>query len=89
MSVVQHHRLRKERAEEQTNFVNNFTQAKNLIEKQMKIGKAIKERKALIQDKKEVVEHMREQRSRDRSRDMMAVRSVLFDTGLADKSFSR
>ncbi len=64
-------------------------QAKNLIEKQMKVGKQIKERKALRQEKQEMIEHIKEQRSRDRSKDMLAVRSVLFDSGLADKSFTR
>jgi hypothetical protein len=35
-----------ERREERLNFINPFMQAKNLIEKQMKIGRKIKEAKA-------------------------------------------
>lgn len=89
MNVLQHHKHRKERMEESSNFVNSFVQAKNLIEKQMKIGKKIKDQKVIKQEKQELVSKMKGQRERDRSRDMQAVRSVLFDTGLENTSFSR
>lgn len=51
MSVSQHHRHRKERQEESQSFINGFMQAKNLIEKQMKIGKKIKDLKIMRQEK--------------------------------------
>ena len=43
MNVVQMHKQRQIKKEEQEKFINSFHQAKNLIEKQMKIGKRIKE----------------------------------------------
>jgi hypothetical protein len=51
MAVVQHHRIRQVKKDEKINFVNSFTQAKNLIEKQMKIGKKIKDLKIIKQEK--------------------------------------
>ena len=47
MTVMQHHQARKEKREEKESFVTSFMQAKNLIEKQMKIGKKIKDRKII------------------------------------------
>jgi hypothetical protein len=45
MNVLQMHKKRQLKKEEQEKFINAFSQAKNLIEKQMKIGKRIKEKK--------------------------------------------
>jgi hypothetical protein len=53
MTVLQHHKQRKDKHEEAQSFVNNFMQAKNLIEKQMKIGKKIKDLKVMRQEKQD------------------------------------
>jgi hypothetical protein len=45
MNVMQQHRSRQEKKEEKEQFINSFMQAKNLIEKQMKIGKRIRDQK--------------------------------------------
>jgi hypothetical protein len=54
-----------ERREERLNFINPFMQAKNLIEKQMKIGRKIKEAKALRQIKREKVVRVKEERENE------------------------
>ena len=43
MQIDQTYKSQKEKKQENTNFIQSFMQAKNLIEKQMKIGRKIKE----------------------------------------------
>ena len=44
-NVVHRHKVKLLKKEEREKFVGSFAQAKNLIEKQMKIGNLIRERK--------------------------------------------
>jgi len=70
----------REKREETNQFVNGFMQAKNLIEKQMKIGKKIKDLKVMRQEKVEMV--MKQKQGSSMRGDMQAVKSVLFDSNL-------
>lgn len=54
-SVVQEHKTRILKREEREKFVGSFAQAKNLIERQMKIGNAIRDRKKIIIENKRKV----------------------------------
>ena len=45
VAVLQQHRTRQVKKEEKEKFINSFVQAKNIIEKQMKIGNRIREKK--------------------------------------------
>jgi len=54
-----------EKREEKLNFINPFMQAKNLIEKQMKIGRKIKEAKVQREIKREKVARVKEERETD------------------------
>lgn len=57
-------------------------QAKNLIEKQMKIGRKIKDMKMNKQEKREKVMKMKEMRETEASKERVTVKSVLFDTNI-------
>jgi hypothetical protein len=89
MQVQEQHKKLQELKEEKNSFINSFMQAKNLIEKQMKIGRKIKEVKLSKQAKREQVERMREMRDYEASRERVTVKSVLFDTNIEEQSFSR
>jgi hypothetical protein len=54
--------------------------AKNLIEKQMKIGRKIKEAKMQRDMKRQKVALIREELEGDDKKERLAVKSVLFDT---------
>ena len=54
--------------------------AKNLIEKQMKIGRKIKEAKMQRDMKRQKVAFIREELESDDKKERLAVKSVLFDT---------
>ena len=47
MQVAQQHKRLQEKKAEETSFVQGFMHAKNLIEKQMKIGRKIKDNKII------------------------------------------
>lgn len=85
---MQHHKTRQDRREEQESFVNQFAQSKNLIEKQMKIGRRIKDVKVQKQAKLDIVARLKESRERDKSMDKLAVRSVLFEHQLQTAMFN-
>lgn len=82
MTVQQQHRAVQEQREEKTSFINQFMQAKNLIEKQMKIGRKIKDLKMNKLEKREKVMKMKEMRETEASRERVTVKSVLFDTNI-------
>lgn len=67
-----------ERKQETTQFIQGFMHAKNLIEKQMKIGRKIKDTKLIRQEKREMVNRIKEQQDAT-SRERVQVRSTLFD----------
>ena len=79
MTVLNHHKNQAVKREEQDKFVNAFSQAKNLIEKQMKIGKRIKENKIHSQVNKAKVEKYRQDKGATKSQEKQVLRSVLFD----------
>ena len=79
MQVAQQHKRLQEKKAEETSFVQGFMHAKNLIEKQMKIGRKIKDNKIIRQEKRDIVTKIREERDNDTSRDKVQVRSTLFD----------
>lgn len=54
-----------DKRDEKLNFINPFMQAKNLIEKQMKIGRKIKEAKMQREIKREKVARVKEERETD------------------------
>jgi ABC-type Fe3+/spermidine/putrescine transport system ATPase subunit len=88
MQIEKSYKANQERKQEHTNFIQSFMQAKNLIEKQMKIGRKIKDAKVQRQEKQEKVAKIREQRDMEAtSKDRVQVRSTLFDHHL-DQSIS-
>lgn len=87
MVVAQHHKHRRDKKEEAQSFVCGFMQAKNLIEKQMKIGKKIKDLKVMRQEKVDLVQRQKE--SLSRQGEMQAVKTVLFDSNLIAESKPR
>lgn len=84
---MEEYQIKKEKLLDGASFINGFAQAKNLIEKQMKIGKKIKDLKVMRQAKQDVVSKIKEARSK--SREMQAVKSVLFDNDFGKKNLSR
>ena len=63
--IQEQHKVVQEKREEKLNFINPFMQAKNLIEKQMKIGRKIKEAKMQREIKREKVARVKEERETD------------------------
>jgi len=76
--VLHQHKQRQMKKEEQEHFVNNFAQAKNLIEKQMKMGMQIRERNRIKKENKTRIEQTKLNKSVVPVRNQ--VKSVLFDT---------
>ena len=63
--IQEQHKAVQEKREEKLNFINPFMQAKNLIEKQMKIGRKIKEAKVQREIKRGKVARVKEERDTD------------------------
>ena len=80
--IQEQHKVVQEKRDEMLNFINPFMQAKNLIEKQMRIGRKIKEVKVQREIKREKVARVKEQRETDYSKERTAVKTVLFDSQL-------
>ena len=85
MNVVQMHKQRQIKKEEQEKFINSFHQAKNLIEKQMKIGKRIKEQSQQRKSNQDKVKNFRLAKM-DMGPEKLAIKSVLYDDKLLNLS---
>ncbi len=79
MQVTQQHKIQNEKKQENTQFIQGFMHAKNLIEKQMKIGRKIKDTKLIRQEKRQIVNKIKEQQNATNREEKVQVRSTLFD----------
>lgn len=62
-NVLHQQKVRILKREEREKFIGSFSQAKNLIEKQMKIGNHIREKKKVKEENKRRVHSVKNQRS--------------------------
>ena len=77
------HKNRILKREEQQLFINSFSQAKNLIDKQMKIGFRIRQKTHERKEKQERVRSMRAEKASGKSQIQGEVlKSVLYDNNL-------
>ncbi|CDW82611.1 leucine-rich repeat and iq domain-containing protein 3 [Stylonychia lemnae] len=89
MNVIQMHKNHNLKKEEKEKFINSFTQAKNLIEKQMKIGKRIKDQHQEKKDKFERVQKVKND-AHERPEFRQVLKSVVYgDTLYIPTEYSR
>eukprot|EP00347_Sterkiella_histriomuscorum_P006457 403352701 len=81
MNVIQMHKQRQLKKEEQEKFINSFAQAKNLIEKQMKIGKRIKDSHNYSKANKDKIKNFKAQRE-EKVEYKQVLRSVVYDNSI-------
>lgn len=70
--------------EERDKFIGNFAQAKNLIEKQMKLGNFIRDQKAALKANRKKVAKVNEEKSSHNH--VVAIKNKLYDNPTLDTS---
>jgi len=78
INIQQGHQNARLKKDEQTHFVNSFAQAKNLIEKQMKVGFQIKEKNRNLKMARQRVQQAIITRKQPNNT-KQAVKAVLYD----------
>lgn len=73
--------------EEREKFIGSFAQAKNLIEKQMKLGNLIRDQKQQLNYNKKKVALIKKDREQDNH--VIAIKNKLYDNSALDESTQR
>lgn len=73
--------------EERDKFVGSFAQAKNLIEKQMKLGNMIRDQKAQLKANKKKVQKVNEEKSS--ANHVVAIKNKIYDNSALEASTAR
>lgn len=73
--------------EERDKFIGSFAQAKNLIEKQMKLGNFIRDQKAQLKANRKQVQKVNEEKSSQNH--VVAIKNKIYDNSALEASTQR